>query len=39
MRAYACLLGVLSLVFAARVLGQLLVAFFGQSALETSYPS
>ena len=28
MRAYACLLGVLSLVFAARVLGQLLVAFF-----------
>lgn len=28
MRAYACLLGVLSAVFAARVLGQLLVALF-----------
>ena len=29
MRAYAVLLGVLTLVFAARVLGQLLVAVFG----------
>ncbi len=29
MRAYAVLLGILTLVFAARVLGQLLVAVFG----------